>query len=357
MRWRLARYGDIAYIMLNIAIFHQSTFMTSQKTFRIALLGYDGCMGLEIFGITDLLLVANHVAQAMGLTDRATLEVRLVCMQGRDVKAAGGITLGAQRPRGKFDLLIVPGLEVVQSTQWPVKFARLQPELTYIRKSFARGTHVASVCVGSFLLGEAGLLHGRRVTTAWIMANDLASRYPHAKINPHAVLLEDGAIITSGAITATFDLALYLIKRTLGAQVAAATARIALLPKPRESQAPYVDTQLIASAPANQGPNFSDSVSQWLKLRLKEPYDLARLAKAFHVSPRTLLRRVKTETGQSPLGLLQQARVAHAKHLLNSTSWSIAKIVEAVGYTDIPTFSRLFASQVGETPTRYRGRQ
>ena len=329
------------------------TPIAPQKPLRIAILAYDGCMGLEIFGITDLLLIANHVAQAMRGRGEKAFDVRLVSTQGRSVQAAGGITLGAQSARGKFDWLIVPGLEVVQGTQWPTKLARLQPELAYIERSFARGTQIASVCVGSFLLGEAGLLQGRHATTAWIMARELAARYPQAKVNPHAVLLEDGAIVTSGAITATFDLALHLIKRRLGAEVASATARIALLPKPRSSQAPYVDAQLIAP-PAAHAASFSANVAQWLNKRMQEPFSLPLLAQAFHVSPRTLMRRVKAETGQSPLTLLQQARVQHAKQLLQSTAWSIAKIVEAVGYSDVATFSRLFVREVGQTPARYR---
>ena len=327
--------------------------MTPSKPFRIALLAYDGCMGLEIFGIADVLLVANHVARAMGKAVATPLEVRVVSLQGRMVRAAGGIALGTQRPRGTVDLLIVPGLEVIQGTQWPAKLACLQPEVAYIRKSFARGTHVASVCVGSFLLGEAGLLEDRHVTTAWIMADDLARRYPLARVNPHAVVLEDGAVTTTGAISSTFDLALHLVRRTLGADVASATARIALLPKPRASQAPYVDAELIAP----RLPSFSTSVTQWLVQRITEPYNLRRLAQAFHVSPRTLMRRIKAETACSPLGLLQQARVVKARQLLSTTSWSIQKIVESVGYADLPTFSRLFVRQVGETPARYRSRQ
>jgi transcriptional regulator GlxA family with amidase domain len=330
--------------------------MSTPKPLRVALLAYEGCMSLEVVGISDVLLMAQHVARAMGLPAADAIELRVVSVQGRSVKAAGGITLGAQAPRGKFDWLIVPGLEVVQGRQWPAKLARLQPELAFIQRSFARGTQVASVCVGSFMLAEAGLLQGRQATTGWIMAKEFAARYPSVKLNPQAMLLEDGAIITSGAFTATFDLALHLIKRTMGAQVASATARIALLPKPRSSQAPYVDAQLIAPSPPDTANSFSANVAQWLEKRLQEPYSLDRLAQAFHVSPRTLMRRVKAESGHSPLTLLQQARINQAKQLLQSTTWSIAKIVEEVGYSDVATFSRLFAREVGETPARYRAR-
>jgi transcriptional regulator GlxA family with amidase domain len=326
--------------------------MNKKPPLRIAVLAYEGCMGIEIFGITDVLLVANLFAKGMGKAHRQPFDIHVVGLQSSIVKAAGGIGISVKRPRGVFDLLVVPGLEVSQSTQWPAKLARLGAELAFIRKSFTRGTPVASVCVGSYLLAEAGLLDGRQATTAWLMTKDFARRYPKIRVCDDAILIEDGAVITTGAISSTFDLALHLIKRTLGADIASATARIGLLPKQRESQAPYIDTQLIE----HELPSFSASVVQWLSKRIQETYSLPHLAQAFYVSPRTLMRRVKLETGRSPLALLQQARVRRAKHLLNSTNWSIAKIVESVGYTDVATFSRLFVREVGETPARYRKR-
>ena len=330
--------------------------MTTPAPFRIGILAFEGCMGLEIFGVSDVLLMANLVAQAMGREGPAPFEVQAISARGRIVHAAGGMQLVAQRASGSYDLLIAPGLELSRSGQWPAKLARLQPEIALLRKHFARGTPVASICIGAFLLAEAGILQGRQATTAWIMARELAARYPSVRVSPDAMLIDEGAVITSGAMSATFDLALHLIKRTLGAEIASTTARIALLPKPRSSQAPYVDAQLIAPSPPDTAHSFSGSVTQWLKKRLQEPYSLARLAQAFHVSPRTLMRRVKAETGHSPLTLLQQARINQAKQLLQSTTWSIAKIVEEVGYSDVATFSRLFSREVGETPARYRAR-
>lgn len=313
-------------------------------------------MGLEVFGISDLLLIAQHVARAMGRVPARSIETQLVGVQKRNVTAAGGLVLKAQRPRGHFDWLIVPGVEVVQGSQWPAKLASLEPELTFIRASFAQGSQVASICVGSFLLGQAGLLNDRHATTAWIMAKELARMYPLAKVNSNALLLEDGAVITSGAMTSTFDLVLHIIKRTMGADVASATASIALLPQPRSSQAPYIDPRFIA--PTHQAvPSFSDHVTQWLVQRLIEPYQLSRLSQAFHVSPRTMMRRVKTETGHTPLAILQQARIAEAKLMLRNTRWSIPTIVNKVGYSDVPTFSRLFEREVGETPARFRSRK
>jgi transcriptional regulator GlxA family with amidase domain len=311
--------------------------MPARAPFKIGILAFEGCMGLEIFGVSDVLLMANLVAQAMGRQGAAPFEVQAISAGGRTIAAAGGMQLLAKPASGKYDLLIVPGLELSRAAQWPQKLLHLEREIALIRKHFQRGTPVASICVGAFLLAEAGILQGRQATTAWIMAKDLAQRYPSVRVSPDAMLIDEGAVITSGAMSATFDLALHLIKRTLGAEIASATARIALLPKPRSSQAPYIDAQLIAAPPASlpgQAPSFSANVAQWLGQRLQEPYSLASLAQAFHVSP----------------------RINQAKQLLQSTTWSIAKIVEEVGYSDVATFSRLFTREVGETPARYRAR-
>ncbi|MES2069074.1 MAG: helix-turn-helix domain-containing protein [Pseudomonadota bacterium] len=322
------------------------------KTVRIAILAYDGCMGTEVFGIADVLLMAGHVARSLRKIQQTSFDLQVIGLGGRTVTMAGGIPLGVKRPVGKFDLLIVPGPEISRRGEWDAKLANLSREIAYIQKTFAQGTSVASVCIGAFLLGEAGLIAGRKVTTSWLFAPDLASRYPAAKLSAAEILIEDGAVITTGAFSSAFDLGINIVKRNLGAQVATATARLALLPNQRPSQAPYVDSSLIGQ----RMPSFSHGVMQWLNDRLAETYDLERLALAFHVSVRTLLRRVKAETGQSPLTLLQQARVEKAKQLLGSTTWSIARVTEEIGYSDVATFSRLFAELVGETPAKYRRR-
>jgi transcriptional regulator GlxA family with amidase domain len=118
----------------------------------------------------------------------------------------------------------------------------------------------------------------------------------------------------------------------------------------RGSQAAYIDTSMM-SRPAG---GFSDSVQSWLGERLAEPFDLDALAAAFHVSGRTMLRRLKEETGQTPLGYLQGERVNTAKRLLESGKLSLAQVTERVGYQDVATFSTLFKRLAGESPAQYR---
>lgn len=326
--------------------------MSLMKTLRIALLAYRGCMGTQLFGIADVLRIAEQIDAFRRGSARVHFDVQMVGVGGGAVAVSGGLRLPAKRPRGHYDLLVVPGLLAERGNRWNATLAPLAPELAFIAKTFARGTPVASVCVGAFLLAEAGLLDGRQATTSWLFAAEFGARYPGARMQADAMLLEDGGVTTTAAVTSAFDLALHLVKRHLGAAVAAATAQATLLPAARASQAPYVDHQ-VADAPL---PNFSGRLRDWFESRLSEPYDLRRVADAFHVSPRTLMRRVKTETGDSPLTMLQHARVDKARQLLTSTRWSVARITEEVGYTDAATFARLFARRVGESPSAFRRR-
>lgn len=322
------------------------------KRIRLAVLAYPGCMATQLFGIADVLRVAADLARNLNPQAGAQVAVELIGLTGRNVAVGGGPVVQVRKPTGHYDLLIVPGLDIQRYSDWAATLAPLSREVDFIRRCFSRGSMVASICVGAFLLGEAGLLDGRRVTTAWLFAEDLAARYPAARLETDAIVLEDGAVITTAAVSSAFDLAVALTKRYWGAEVATATARVALLPDQRASQAPYVDTQLLARSL----PTFSQNLMQWFQDRLTERYDLARVAQAFHISGRTLMRRVKAETGRSPLALLQEARIERSKQLLKTTRWPLVRITEAVGYSDLASFGRLFIRLVGESPARYRRR-
>lgn len=339
--------------MVNIIKPTQTKARPRQRPMRVAVLAYAGCMGTQVFGLSEVLRLGADICRTQGARTALPFDIQVVGLHGRWVSIAGGNAIATQRPVGRFDLLIVPGLEISRQVDWDTALAPLKRELAFIRKTFAAGTAVASVCVGSFLLAEAGLLDGRKATTAWLFAPALAQRYPTVAVDAAAVLLEDAGVTTTGAVSSAFDLAIHLVKRRLGAAVATATARVSLLPDQRMSQSPFVDARMLQP----DLPPFAQQVAQWLDARLAKPFQLARMAQAFCVSSSTLMRRVKTETGHTPLALLQKTRVEKAKQLLHTTSWSLARITEAVGYTDIASFSRLFTRWVGESPARYRRRR
>jgi transcriptional regulator GlxA family with amidase domain len=315
---------------------------------RVSILAFDGCLGAEVFGLADLLLIANRIGAGRG--GPAPFEVRVVSVGGGSVDAAGGVRLATRRP-APTDLLVVPAFDLEGGGALDRVLARLAPEVAFLAREGVR-TPVAAICGGAFLLAGAGLLDGRRCTTAWAFAAELARRHPSARVEAEALLVRDGPVTTSGAFSAGHDLALQLIREHASDGLARAVARFTLLDGERDSQAPYIDVRMLERARAP----FARRVTRWLELRLAEPYSLERLAAAFHVSERTLSRRFKAETGRTPLEQLQDLRVAQARRLLETTGLSLAEVAGQVGYLDVSTFARLFSRRVRVTPAAYRRR-
>ncbi|WP_406510240.1 GlxA family transcriptional regulator [Streptomyces sp. NBC_00212] len=311
---------------------------------RIGVLAYPGCFASEVFGVPDLLTMAAHVAGP----DRAGYEVSIVSPRRR-VTASGGAQLAVSPPR-EVDVLVLPGFELVPGLDVDAKLAALAPEIAVIRSHAAAGDVVVSICVGAFLLAEAGLLNGRRATTCWLLADELARHCPDADVRPEHLVVTDRGVTTTAAFSAMYDFALGLIREHSGAEVARTTARMALLDDARSSQTPYVDVGLLPQP----GSDFSRRVMRRLDQNLADRYDLAALSDTFNVSTRTLLRRFAGETGQSPLEYLQLSRVRRARHLLETTDRTVAGIATAVGYRDPGTFAALFARHTGRRPRDYR---
>ena len=222
-------------------------------------------------------------------------------------------------------------------------------EIQTIRRLQSDGVAVVPICVGAFLLGEAGLLDGRDSATSWLFADELARRHPSTRVRPEHLVVTDRGITTTAAFSAMYDFALGLVREHQGPEIARATARIALVDDARSTQTPYVDADVLPMT----GDGFSRSVQRWLDQHLGDRYDLAAVSTAFNVSTRTMLRRFGDETGNWPQ-LSRGSRVRRARHLLESTDKSISSIAAHVGYNDASTFARLFARNAGQGPRDYR---
>ncbi|SPL88517.1 Transcriptional regulator, AraC family [[Actinomadura] parvosata subsp. kistnae] len=181
---------------------------------RVAVLAYPGCFASEVFGVPDLLTMATHVAGPGG----PRYEVSIVSPRRR-VLASGGAALDVS-PLREADVLLVPGFELAPGLDLDARLAPLGPEVAAIRAHAAAGTAVVAICVGAFLLAEAGLLDGRRATTAWLLAGELARRYPDIDVRPELLVVTDTGVTTTAAFSAMYDFALNLIRRHSGAGVA-----------------------------------------------------------------------------------------------------------------------------------------
>lgn len=317
---------------------------------RVSVLAYDGCFATEIFGVIDVLTIANSVSAVLRPGVAAPFDAKVVSVRAGRVNVSGGVALQTERAGPDADLLVVPGCPIDTTAEFGPRLDGWAREIEFLRSFQSSDVTVASVCLGAFLLAGAGLLAGRRATTAWLFAPELARRYPDIEVQGTAMVVRDGAVRTTGAFSAVQDLALQVVEEYAGSAVARMTSNITLVAPRRTSQGPFVEESLLPVSHSR----FSDDVRQWLRRNLAARYDLSVLAKEHHVSTRTLLRRFGAETGETPLACLRAMRVSTAKRLLETSNLSVQEITAQVGYGDTATFRQLFLDQVGLTPSDYR---
>lgn len=224
------------------------------------------------------------------------------------------------------------------------------PLLRALRRAHERGARIASVCVGAFVLAEAGLLDGRRATTHWAAADDLARLHPRITVDPSVLFVDDGRVHTSAGAAAGFDLCLHLVESDLGSDVAAATARTIVMPLRRSGgQAQFITHP----PPTPDGTNLAPLL-EWLEQNHRRELTLDDIARQAALSTRTLHRRFAEQIGTTPTVWLRQVRIRRSQQLLETTRHSIEDIAHAVGFGSATTFRTNFVDVVGTSPTAYR---
>lgn len=233
----------------------------------------------------------------------------------------------------------------------PAEGGHFPPELlAALRHAVDRGAWVLSVCSGAFVLGEAGLLDGRRCTTHWRNAAELSRRFPRAVIDPNVLYVDDAPVITSAGTGAGIDACLHLVRRLQGSRVANGIARRMVVPPHREGgQAQYINRPLGESPSGSLAP-----VLDWMALSLGQPLSVSDMAAQAHMSPRTFARRFTQETGTTPLRWLTSQRVLLAQQLLEDTDDTVDAIAEHVGFGNAATLRHHFRAWRDTTPDAYR---
>jgi transcriptional regulator GlxA family with amidase domain len=249
------------------------------------------------------------------------------------------------------DVIIVPDLAISIDEdprgRWPEAAA-------WLKRMHEGGATVCSVCTGSLLLADAGLLDGRVASTHWGYVDTFRRFYPQVKLEPERILCRgDGAgtIMTSGGPASWEELALYLIARYRGEAAAIRAAKVFILGDKSEGQMLYAallqpkrhDDRVIADTQAWLADNYAEANVTDLVVRSGLP-------------ERTLKRRFKAATGYTPIDYLQMLRTEEAKQLLESSLTPVDEVGAAVGYEDPTFFRRLFKRSTGVTPSRYRQR-
>jgi transcriptional regulator GlxA family with amidase domain len=222
--------------------------------------------------------------------------------------------------------------------------------LDALRRAVAHGSRVLSVCSGAFILGEAGLLDGRRCTTHWRHAGELARRYPQAKVDPDVLYVDDDPVISSAGTAAGIDACLYLVRKEQGSRVANGIARRMVVPPHRDGgQAQYVEQPI---APSCDG-SLRDLL-EWLRAHLEQPLSVRQLATRANMSERTFARRFVQDTGTTPQRWLIGQRILLAQQLLEETDETVDAIADRAGFGNATALRHHFRIWRGTTPNAYR---
>ena len=225
----------------------------------------------------------------------------------------------------------------------------------WVRGQHTRGALICSICTGSVLLADTGLLDGHEATTHWSACELFPVFYPAVRLQAERIIVpcgKDHRVITSGGASAWEDLVLYLIARYCDQAEAVRTAKVFLFGDRSEGQLPYA----VAGPPRRHDDAVIAQTQTWIADHYKAAQPVSRMAARSRLPERSFKRRFKVATGYTPVAYVQTLRIEEAKQLLETTDDATDEIGRQVGYEDPTFFRRLFRRHTGTTPARYRRR-
>ena len=249
------------------------------------------------------------------------------------------------------DVVIVPSV-MFEGDSWEPN--RYPEEVRWLSDMHRRGAILCSACSGALLLAEAGLLDGQETTSHWMLQRAFRELFPKVvlRLDRELVVSKDERMIMSGASTAWYDLALYLISRFCGPATARSLAKFMMVQWHAEGQTPYLPFDEAMS----HGDRAVLEAQNWLREHWRDPNPVEGMITRSRLSPRNFARRFRKATGHAPLAYVQKLRIERAKQMMESTPHAIDEISAEVGYEDASFFRRIFKRTVGLKPADYRRR-
>lgn len=318
------------------------------KPLRVGLIGYDGVQALDLVGPSDAFTIAAREDEN-GKTQRC-YEVVVIGLTGQPFRAESGVLFQPQatlRNAPALDTLVIPGGKGTRVGPASALMAR------WIARNAPRIRRVASVCTGIYALAPTGLLDGRKVTTHWRFAHDVARRFPKLNVEHDALFLKDGPFYTAGGITSSVDLALALIEEDYGPHVALSVAReLVVYLKRAGGQKQYSEP---LEFQINSTDRFAD-LATWMLGHLRSDLSLEMLAGRVGLSPRHFHRRFKNAFGRTPAAFVENLRLEEARRRLTERTQKIESVAASVGFHSDDAFRCAFQRRFGVKPSSYRNR-
>jgi transcriptional regulator GlxA family with amidase domain len=308
-----------------------------------------------LFGIYDVLMSAGAVYADMttGQPEEALLDVRIVAAGKQPFRCFGNILV---EPQSEIGSLAYADAIVVCDMYTPIHTAprgRYRQEMDWLRRMHAQGALIASVCSGSLVLAEAGLLDGRPCAGHWAYRNLFRDQYPKVKYCADSVLRLDSegdGIVTAGGVTAWQDLALFLISRYCGRVHALQTAKVYLLAGHEHGQLPFADL----GRRIQVEDRAISTCQEWIADNYAQGNPVDAMTKRSGLTRRTFSRRFRAATGYMPMHYVHALRIERAKRIIEQEASGLDDVACKVGYEDPTFFRRLFKREVGLSPAAYR---
>lgn len=308
---------------------------------QVGVLALSGCLASAVYGVIEILVLANSLVELELFT------TKVFTVEGDSVTSYTGSTIASEGALddAQPDIMILPPL--MDSLEEALDTEKVAGWLADHHRA---GGQIATVCAGSFLLAETGMLDGRDATTHWNLADMFRQRYPAVNLQVQRLLVDCGDYICCGGVSAWMDLALYLVTRHAGREVSRSCAKILLMDPHREHQTPY--------GMGGFQKNHNDAAILRAQTVIEENYStqmvIGEIANEVGLGERTFQRRFRLATGKSPSVYVQQVRMEAAQVLLETTDMNVEEVAGKVGYNDYSAFRKLFKRIMGNTPSVYR---
>jgi transcriptional regulator GlxA family with amidase domain len=316
---------------------------------EIVVPGFSGCLGAGFVGSVDMLKLSSQIVSKE--TNCQPFKTLTASFNGKPFHDSSGRPLNVDK-----DMKTVSGLRAILVTGYLcddnaayLSTAEIATMASWLRRQHAMGALICASCSGVFILGEAGLLDGRRCTTTWWRHDELKARYTKAEAIWGAPLIEDHRIVTSGGPLSWIDLCLYIIRSLCGDEAAKIAADFAVVDTAPSTHSVYVPLGHLSGANP-----FLLEAEHAVRGAGEKTVTAQDLARTLRISDRTLNRRLKEATGETPKQFIDRVRFETARMLLETTNSSVKQLAVNSGYSDPASFRRAFHRYSGMTPTAYR---
>ena len=316
---------------------------------KVTILGLHNSMATTIFGPMDILNQAGRLWNRLNKTEHTPFfDVTIASPDGGPIRSVNRVQI---QPHCSIRDVVHSDLIIIASATYIDTVLEQYPELPdWLLHHYNKGTHLASICTGVFLLAETGLLDGKSATLHWGFAEQFKARYPNVALHHDRMFIDNGRLYCSAGVSAGMDLSLYLVEKFCGRQAARESAKTMVLAMDRHFQTPY---NCFLGA-RNHTDDLMAKAQDWLEDNATQIVNYDGMAYNFGMSRRSLERRFKKATGMTPLSYIQRLRVEKAKRMLEDGTRTFNEITYAVGYEDISFFRKVFIRLTGLRPKEYR---